>query len=229
MQIKPIRRVNVSDQVFQQLKNLLIKGDWAQGEKIPSENELADQFGVSRITVRQAIQKLGTLGLLETRLGEGSFVKTVKPADSMNALMPTVYLNNHDKDTMYEVQEFREIVEIESTRLAAGKATKQDVAILKKIYESMKENKGDLKKFAKEDFEFHFKIGQMTKNDLLIKTYMILKEVLQISMTEIIEEMGSEGGLRYHAELIQAFEQKDGIKAAEIMRKHISENKEYYH
>ena len=63
MGIKPIQRVHVGEQVFEQLKKLLIQGEWKQGEKIPSENELADMFGVSRITIRQALQKLSTLGL----------------------------------------------------------------------------------------------------------------------------------------------------------------------
>lgn len=228
MKIEPIQRVNVSEQVFKQLKDMLIHGVWKQGEKLPSENELAEQFGVSRITVRQAIQKLSVLGLIETRLGEGSFVKVLEPSDSMNALIPEVYLQEQSNSYMYEVQEFREIVEIESTRLAAEKATKDDIKELKTIYEAMKECQNDLKQFAKEDFNFHFKIGQITKNGFLTKTYKILKEVLEISMTGIIEEMGCKHGLYYHSELIKAFEKNDGDKASELMREHIRRNKEYY-
>ena len=81
--VKPIKRVSVGEQVFTQLKELLVQGEWKPGEKLPSENELAAQFGVSRITVRQALQKLGALGLVETRLGEGSFVKQLEAADAV--------------------------------------------------------------------------------------------------------------------------------------------------
>lgn len=228
MRIEPIKRVNISEQVFEQLKNMLIHDVWKQGEKLPSENELAEQFNVSRITVRQAIQKLSILGLTETRVGEGSFVKTIDLSDSMNALMPSVYLCEQSNSSMYEIQQFREIVEIESTRLAVEKATKEDIEELKLIYKIMKDCKSDLKQFAKEDFNFHFKIGVITKNNLLIKTYKILREVLLISMTGIIEEMGCKDGLYYHAELIKAFEKHDGDKAAELIREHIRKNKEYY-
>lgn len=228
MEIKPIERVNVSEQVYKQLEDMLIKDTLKQGEKLPSENELAEQFNVSRITVRQAIQKLSVLGLIETRLGEGSFVKTLEPSNSMNALIPSVYLREYSKSSMYEIQEFREIVEIESTRLAAEKATKQDIEELKATYKLMKNCNNDLKQFAKEDFNFHFKIGLITKNGLLIQTYRILKEILEISMTGIIEEMGCKDGLHYHSEIIKAFEQNDGDKAAELIREHIRKNKEYY-
>jgi GntR family transcriptional regulator, transcriptional repressor for pyruvate dehydrogenase complex len=228
MKIEPIKRVNVSDQVFKQLKNMLIHGVWKQGEKLPSENELSEQFGVSRITVRQALQKLSVLGLIETRLGEGSFVRMIKPSDSMNALIPSVYLHEQSENFMYEIQEFREIVEIDSTRLAAEKASIEDIKELKVIYNSMKECQDDLKQFAKEDFNFHFKIGLITHNSLLIKTYRILREVLQISMTGIVEEMGCKDGLHYHSELIKAFENNDGAKASEIMREHVRRNKDYY-
>ena len=61
MGIKPIKRVNVGEQVLLQLKKMLIDGEWAPGSKIPSENELAELFEVSRITVRQALQKLNAL------------------------------------------------------------------------------------------------------------------------------------------------------------------------
>jgi len=228
MHIEPIKRVNISEQVFKQLKDMLIYGVWKQGEKLPSENKLAEQFDVSRITVRQAIQKLSVMGLIETRFGEGSFVKVIELSDSMNALIPSMYLREQNSSTMYEIQEFRETIEIESTRLAAQKSTKEDIKDLKNIYKDMKECKGDLKKFAKQDFDFHFKIGLITNNKLLIRTYKILWEVLQISMTGIIEEMGCKDALYYHSEIIKAFEKNDGEKAAELIREHIRKNKEYY-
>lgn len=228
MQIEPIKRVNISEQVFKQLKNMLIHGVWKQGDKLPSENELAAQFSVSRITVRQAIQKLCVMGLMETRLGEGSFVKVVEQSDSMNALIPSIYLHEQSNSSMYEIQEFREIVEIESTRLAVQKATKEDVEDLKRIYNAMKECDGDMKKFANEDFNFHYKIGLITQNNLLIRTYKILWDVLQVSMTSIIEKMGSKDGLYYHAEIIKAFENSDDDKAAALIREHIRKNKESY-
>ena len=126
MGIKPIKKVNVGEQVFEQLKRMLIEGEWEPGSKIPSENELADLFNVSRITVRQALQKLNALGLIETKLGEGSFVKSVDIGESMNALIPVMYLGEHSASQVFE---FRQIIETECARLACERATEEDIKV----------------------------------------------------------------------------------------------------
>ena len=93
MGIVPIKKVNVGQMVFDQMQELLIRGEWKPGDRLPSENELADMFNVSRITIRQALQKLSVLGLVETRFGEGSFVKKFDIGENMNALVPMLYLD----------------------------------------------------------------------------------------------------------------------------------------
>ena len=69
MNLKAVKKVNIGDQVYNQMKDQIMSGVWVPGEKIPSENQLMEVFGVSRGTVRQAIQKLSAVGLLETRRG----------------------------------------------------------------------------------------------------------------------------------------------------------------
>ncbi len=227
MGIKPIQKVNVGEQVYEQLKRLLIEGEWAPGTKIPSENELADMFNVSRITVRQALQKLNALGLLETRFGEGSFVKVVDVGESMNGLIPVMYLG---EQSAREVFEFRMIIETECARLAARRATAEDIGELKETLERMVkyENNRDLKGFSSADLDFHFRIAQITRNALVIKTMSILREVLESSMYDVIDKMGCENGIFYHKEIIQAIEEKEEVKAANMMKEHIKKNFEYF-
>ncbi len=227
MNIKPIQKVNVGEQVYEQLKQLLIAGEWPPGTKIPSENELAEKFDVSRITVRQALQKLNALGLLETRFGEGSFVKVVDVGESMNGLIPVMYLG---KQSAKEVFEFRMIIEIECARLAARRATVEDIAGLEETRERMVEckNNQDLKGFSIADLDFHYKIAQITRNTLVIRTMSILRDVLECSMNEVIDKMGCENGIFYHTEIIHAIKDKDEVKAANIMKEHIKKNFEYF-
>lgn len=212
MEIKPIKRIKVGEQVFQQLKEILLAGEWRPGDKVPSENELAQQFDVSRITVRQALQRLGALGLIETRRGEGSFVKEIDVGDSMNALIPTIYLGGN---TQLEIIEFREIIETECAGLAAKRATPKDVEDLRAIWERMNDCKirSDLQGFGEADFDFHFKIAEITKNPLIMKTNLILRDILQHAMRETIDKMGCENGLYYHNKLIE--------EIAEIGRAHV--------
>lgn len=224
MSIKPIKKVNVSEQVFEQMKELLTKGEWKPGEKLPSENELAEKFCVSRITVRQALQKLNVLGLLETRLGEGSFVRQIEPGDSMNALLPAVLLN---RDMLMQVEEFREIIEVEAVKLAVERASEEDIANLKKILRRMETCQGNSKKFGAADLEFHMKLGEMTRNDLMVKTQGILQSTLQEAIEDIVAGVGYAPGIYYHGQLIEAIENHDGRRAADIMKEHLSTNRNF--
>ena len=226
MGIKPIQRVHVGEQVFEQLKKLLIQGEWKQGEKIPSENELADMFGVSRITIRQALQKLSTLGLIETKLGEGSFVKKVDVGDNMNLLIPTVYLGENSN---MQVFEFREIIDAEAAGLAALRADQKGIERLREILDQMIDSaeKDDSKEFARQDLEFHMQIGKMTGNSLIIQTNHILREILMKSMEDVIKRMGYIG-VHYHELILDAIEKRDRKRAMDLMREHIYKNMEYF-
>lgn len=226
MGIEPIKRVNVGEQVFMQLKKMLIDGEWKQGDKLPSENALADLLGVSRITVRQALQKLGALGLLETRLGEGSFVKEIHASESMQALVPTAILSVDDIEQVFE---FRQIIDVESVRLAVQKATRKDIEELRKIHGEMKrlQDEMDPMNFSKWDTEFHFKISKMTGNALIIKTNEILREVINSYIEKIIGKMGCATAIEYHGKIIAAIEAKDEKSAVDIMREHLVNNLEY--
>ena len=74
--LKPIKPKRISDQVFDQLRELIFRGEFKTGEKILTERELAEAFGVSRTSVRDAINKLVVMGLLEQRQGQGTFVRS---------------------------------------------------------------------------------------------------------------------------------------------------------
>lgn len=227
MEIKAIERTNVGQTVFDQLQNMIIRGEWKSGDKIPSENELAVMFQVSRMTVRQALQKLAALQLIETKVGEGSFVRKPEVGDGIKALVPMLCL---DKDSNLQIFEFREIIDTEAVGLAVQRATSEDIKDLEGILKEMKisAEKKDYHLFAVNDLEFHFKISQMTRNNLLIQTNLILKRVLMASMDDAIIKMGCEPGIYYHTEILQAMKNKDKDKTMKLMREHIRANKSYF-
>ncbi|MDK2992429.1 MAG: GntR family transcriptional regulator, transcriptional repressor for pyruvate dehydrogenase complex [Clostridiales bacterium] len=225
MGIQPIKKSNVSEQVYEQLKRQLLNGEWKQGDKIPSENELAEAFNVSRVTVRHAIQKLTALGLIETRVGEGSFVKEVKPGVYMNAIIPLAYLG---ENSTLEVLEFRYVIESESVGLAAERATQEDIAELKEILKDMEDVKEDTKLFAEADLRFHFKIAQITRNSLIIETYNILNDILETAMTDIVKRLGFKLGIYYHTKLLEAIEHHDSEQAKKVMKEHVNKTIENY-
>ncbi|MGE4284252.1 MAG: FadR/GntR family transcriptional regulator [Clostridia bacterium] len=218
MGIKPIKRTNISSKVSEQLRDQIIIGEWKAGTKIPSENDLAQQLDVSRITVRQALQKLTTLGLLETRPGEGSYVIEPSLGIYMNSMIPLAFLS--DAATM-EVLEFRQIIEVETAGLAAQKATEEDIGKLENILDKMYEYKDKPDKFAIEDLNFHLALAESTRNSLLIQLNHIIKDILSVSMKDIVKTLGYDIGLYYHKKIIEAVKEKDKVRAKQIMEEHV--------
>ncbi len=220
MEITPISKQSISEQVYEQLKNNLIDGTWKPGDKIPSENELSEAFGTSRVTVRQALSKLAALGLIETRLGEGSFVCEVKPAMHMKEMMPYLYLS---EDSVREVLHFRRLTEPGYAADAAEKLTKDDISRLKKTLHDMERYRDDIEKYVDSDIEFHMLIARATGNTLVIQLNSIIQDLLKSNIKMISDRIGVENGLRYHQQLIEAFEKKDSGNARILMARHLEE------
>jgi len=225
MEIKPVKREKLNDVVFEQMKDLLLEGTWKQGQRIPSEDDLAGRFGVSRITIRQALQRLTSLGLIETKPGKGRFVCVPQVGNMMEQLLPTVYL---DECSMDQVNDFREMMDTWSARIAAGRATEDDIAELERNYRAMEDcaRSGNWQEFAVLDLGFHIQIGKMTNNTLIIRTYGILYDVLRNSMVQIVERMGFLA-LEYHRRLIDAIATHDPAAAEQIARSHVENNRGY--
>ncbi|MDO4260734.1 MAG: FadR/GntR family transcriptional regulator [Eubacteriales bacterium] len=224
MGIEPIKKVNVNEQVFEQMKQQLINGEWKPGQKLPSENELSAMFNVSRVTIRNALQKLAILGLIETYRGEGSFVAESSLGNCLNLLVPTAYLN----DSILEIQEFRLMVEPGAASVAAKRASDEDVADLRNRLTRMRSLEEDLYALAQEDFAFHDQIGHITGNSLMIRTYSILTDVLRTSMEKVVAHMGPDAGYYYHSQIVEAIATHDSAGAYDIMRRHIETNIEQY-
>jgi GntR family transcriptional repressor for pyruvate dehydrogenase complex len=174
--IKKIIKGNVADQVFLQLKENVVKGIWQPGEKIPSENQLVSLFGVSRASIRMAIQRMITLGLLESRVGNGTYVRQFTAGTYINELVSLV-LKPEDQ---LEIIEFRKGLETEALRLAAARATEKDLRELEEIYTRARKafKNLDLETYFKEDMQFHIQIFKMSKNSIFVTTVQTLGDVL---------------------------------------------------
>ena len=220
MAIHPVKRLSISEQVFLQLKDQLIKGLWKPGDKLPSENELAAAMGVSRVTVRNAIQKLTALGLVETRFGEGSFVREITPGHSMNSMIPMAYLG---ENSLQEVLEFRKVIEGSMAELACEKADAGDIAALSGIFERMNREKHNKAEFSRADFDFHRELVRITRNSLIIETYRILEDLLKAAMEQIVDYRGNTQGLYYHGRLLEAMREGRPAECRQLMTEHVNE------
>ncbi|HAA25445.1 MAG TPA: FadR family transcriptional regulator [Ruminiclostridium sp.] len=219
MSITAIKQKRVSDEVFEQMKEHIISGEWAPGKKIPSELELVELFGVSRVSVREAIHRLVGMGVLTIRRGEGTYVNEVLPEHYINTLLPILMI---ESASLSETLEFRAIMEVESARLATRNADEQDIARMEKAIKVMEKNKGNNREFAAADLNFHVAIAMATHNSVIIKVNAIIHDMLKKIMEEIVDITGYEGGLYYHRRILEAIKNRDENAAVKTMREHIS-------
>jgi len=224
--LKSIKKTeNLTSQVFEQLKDQIITGKWKPGYKIPSENELAEIFNVSRMTVREALQALVALDLLEKKRGRGTFVKNSFTESFISSLLPLIQFDRSQAAYMHE---YRKIVEVGSIELVVERASLEDIQRLKNILEEMKKyRQNNLEKFALEDVNFHLALSQITKNPIIIRANFVIKDFFRNHMIKIVEAMGTESGLYFHEKIIQAIEKGNKEEAKQLMKKHLEKNEEY--
>jgi DNA-binding FadR family transcriptional regulator len=216
--LKPIRKESVRSQIFRQLRDQVLRRNWPPGSKIPSESELCRGMGVSRVSIREGIQRLVSLGILETRHGEGTFVSELKGETYFNSLIPLLALGETE---IFHVLEYRLIIEKGTAALAAERATDQDLADMEAVYERMVQYRQDVAEFAKADLEFHLTLAKATGNSVLIKVNNVLRGVLSISMENIVGNLGMQDGLHYHRLLIEAVKDRDALRAEKLMEEHV--------
>ncbi len=220
MEIKPIHKVSISEQVAEQMKQMILSRVWKPGDKVPSETDLAEAFGVSRVSIREALLKLNAIGLLESRFSGGNYVREVGADIYLNAIIPMAYVGT---ESVLEVLEFRQVVEAKQAGLAAKKATPEDVERLEQLLHHMEQEVGNLEAFSDADLGFHIELARMTKNSLLVACMQLIRDVLGENMQKLVERRGYDSGIRCHKEIIEAVRENDERKATQLMDEHIAD------
>jgi GntR family transcriptional repressor for pyruvate dehydrogenase complex len=217
--ITRITKNNVSDETYDQLLSAIVRKDYLPGSKLPSENELSDLLNVSRNTVRQAVQKLNVLGLTETRTGKGTYVKQVDVSIYMNFILPLVFLGDHD---YLMLMEFRKGIEIECAKLAAERATDEDIKKLEDLMECLSENTNDVSVYSGIDIDFHVALAKFSKNEMFEKVMNMVKYLLSVKFEEYIRKFGNESSIKHHYEILQAIKEHNPENAAKYMDQHLT-------
>jgi GntR family transcriptional repressor for pyruvate dehydrogenase complex len=190
---------NLSDMVFNLLKEMILEGKWKVNEKIPSEIELCTMFGVSRLTVRVALDKLNTLGLLDTKVGKGTYVKSFDLSKYFEYLYD---LSPSNESIINDVYEFRKTIEMRCFEMIIKQDEKVDFTALENYDTQMCKTvfkKGDprfqklILEHATLDFSFHLEICRLSKNELLFLSYQMAKipiiRYLEVLLKKRIDEV----------------------------------------
>ena len=178
MPFQKIQPAKVSDSVTHQIESLILRGVLRAGERLPSERDLADKFGVSRPSLRAALSDLETRGLVETRAGSGAFVAQVLGSAFAPPLV--ALFASHD-EALFDYITFRRDLEALAAERAATHASDTDLAVIRNIFTRMEaaHNERDPKHEAALDAEFHMAIVEAAHNVVMLHMMRSMFDMLQ--------------------------------------------------
>lgn len=193
------------------------------GDKLPSERELSEQLGAGRSSVREALRALELLGLIETRRGEGTFLKHYRHNRLIDILG---FFLLRDYKTKKDLVEMRKILELEAVRLACKRATAKHFEEMEKILAQTAERveKGEVP--MEEDYLFHRIICRSSRNSILHRIWVPLIEYSEGVRTESLAREGrARIALEEHKKIMEAIREGDQATAVERMREHLDNSK----
>ena len=212
------REPRLSDKVAEMMLETILSRRLKVGDRLPSERELGEQFGVSRTVVREAVRALVAKGVIEVRSGSGLRVAAVDSAAVRESM--SLFLRGGELD-FENVHEVRVLLEVHLAGLAAERATTEDVERLRAAHEQMRRDAADVESASRDDLEFHRVIARATHNDL----YLLLMDSIGSALIDIRRANLASGStpvtLDQHEAILEAIAAHDPAAAREAMRAHL--------
>ncbi len=219
---KKINRGSISDNVMSQLIEAIIEGHLRPGDRIPTELELMEQFGVGRNSIREAIKVLISYGILEIRRAEGTFICAEFSPKLLNPMIYGIILEHRSSKDLIDL---RRILEVGSCQLALNNSTDEDDDSLKEaldaLIESLTIGEPAPEQVLQADLEFHSCLLKAINNPLLTKIYEMITLLLMRSRLHTIETLIRENNIQYlidsHSEIYETIKNRNHSGIAEVI------------
>jgi GntR family transcriptional regulator, transcriptional repressor for pyruvate dehydrogenase complex len=215
----PIGKTSLSEEIAAQIMRLISTGDLMPGQKLPSERDLRVRFGVGRSSLREALRCLTIVGVLETRVGEGTFLALNRDKFIGKVLEWRVATERKDVENLMKV---RLALETETVSNAALHTTEEQIQELEAALVKMTQSIGDTTQFVADDVAFHLYIAKASSNDLIFDLLSLIRGQLQRTL-QLLGGGPSAPQLAIdeHRNILAAIRQRDAEMAATLMRSHI--------
>jgi GntR family transcriptional repressor for pyruvate dehydrogenase complex len=215
-----IKHTKISEEIANQIKRLITDGKLKPGDQLPPERELIKQLGVSRPSLREALNSLVTMGFLEVRQAKRTFVKSVT---SKLIEDPLALLIKADTQKIFDLIEVRKAIETWAAYQAAQKASKQDIQQLDTIIREMKRAFEEGRPWEKQDADFHLAIAQATHNTIHMHIMSAIYDLLRESVATIfIDRQKVKKLTNQHHQIFLAIKNRSPEKAREKTLDHLN-------
>lgn len=219
--LKPLKRTDVTQLVVDRLQTLLEEGVLKPGSKLPPEPEMSKLLGISRPSLRQAYKALSLLGILRAVPGDGTYI-----SDSTSNILsvPLTFLMLMKRIGLSEIFEFRMMLEASLSRLAATRASEDELREMTSEIDSMTAGllEGDSDRYRASEYAFHNSIAKAAHNHLLLEVIHIVGGLLweaRRALHNLVTDLDED--LAQHRAILVAIAQRDPEKAAGAMRRHL--------
>ncbi len=214
------------DEVFKSLQKFFAEKSFETGDRVPSERQISDKLKVNRTTLRTAMQRMVQDGLLERKVGVGTFFR-ISPKE-----MAESYTKINTKCTVMELLETRIILEPKLAHLAAMNISDEDISALRKMCRLSADSSFDNLILA--DIEFHNKIAELARNSMLVQVYSVIsglrqKMIGQYDLDKICGNFDCKEKWQNHQyKIISAFEKRDSKAAYTAVKDKIDDAVGYF-
>lgn len=216
--LRPVEKQRVAEEIAEQLRSLILGGQYPPGSKLPPERELSKRLRVNRASLREALKKLEHLGLVRIRQGDGTRVTNFMETGGIELVQHLLPLASGRPELIRDLLEFRRIFGREIARLAAARG-KQDVELLKRLVALA--DKADQVANAQElfelDFDFYVQLTQLAHNHVMLLLINTVRDGVR-GYSPLLANLAAPGAdvRRHHRELIAAIERGDATLAARV-------------
>jgi GntR family transcriptional repressor for pyruvate dehydrogenase complex len=219
MELSPIKSTRIYQEIVRQVKGMIAEGRLKSGDQLPPERDLAEKFVVSRTSVREALRALESLGLVEIRPGEGTFVREV----SIETLIePLALIMVSQREAIGELFEARRLLEPTIAALAAARATPEEIHEMERILEQQAKEIATGKTGLAEDAAFHAAIGAAAHNRAITRIAHAVMDLLTQSREESLNTPGRPTRSHDdHRRIVAAIAARDDVGARRAMLDHL--------
>lgn len=217
---RAVRASRLFEQIVEQVEESILKGHLKPGDQLPAERDLAQEFGVSRTAVREAIKTLREKGLVEAYSGRGTFVTSGTSQAIRQSL--DLMLRINPQEGLLHLAELRQVLEPEIAARAATRIDEPLLATMQEAVDAMDTYLNDPDGYVEADLDFHLALAEAVGNPLILSLLDSIVGLLRAQRTRIFKvEGGPERGQFHHKRILAAIEKHDSEKAREAMREHL--------
>jgi GntR family transcriptional regulator, transcriptional repressor for pyruvate dehydrogenase complex len=225
----PISNQKTYEYVMQQIQRMILSGQLEKGDKLPSERELAEKMQISRTSVREGLRVLETMGVIESKHGEGNYICSNTASSIMDSFSMMFVLNNGKSMDILELRKYAELTTVD---LAAQRGTEDDFHELEEILTKLRESDSESEQISI-DKQLHYKIASMSGNYLIQNMYItsanLFEKFIEDTRKNILTYTeNSYVLLKQHESIVNAIIEQDSVKAVEAMRKHLDFIEQYH-